>query len=129
MAEDIQKVRETTTRSGDTVQKTTDVSNPQAKTEHQQNVAERVVWFVAGILLVLLGFRFLLSLLGANTTNGFANFIYSASHPFVSPFFSLFSYKNYAYGVSRFEIYTLVAIVFYAVVAWGIAKLVTLTRE
>jgi len=129
MTEDIQKVRETTTRSGDTVQKTTDVSNSQAKTEHQQNVAERVVWFVAGILLVLLGFRFLLSLLGANTTNGFANFIYSASHPFVSPFFSLFSYKNYAYGVSRFETYTLVAIVFYAVVAWGIAKLVTLNRE
>jgi cation transport ATPase len=129
MVNDVQKVRETTTRSGDTVQKTTDVSNPQAKTEHQQNVAERVVWFVAGILLVLLGFRFLLSLLGANTTNGFANFIYSASHPFVSPFFSLFSYKNYAYGVSRFETYTLVAIVFYAAVAWGVAKLVTLNRD
>jgi hypothetical protein len=128
MNEDTQQVRETTTRSGDTLQKTTQVSNPQAKNEHQQNVAERVVWFVAGILLVLLGFRFLLSLLGANTTNSFANFIYSASHPFVSPFFSLFSYKNLAYGVSHFEIYTLVAMLFYAVVAWGIAKLVTLDR-
>jgi uncharacterized membrane protein len=128
MNEDTQQVRETTTRSGDTLQKTTKVSNPQAKNEHQQNVAERVVWFIAGILLVLLGFRFLLSLLGANTTNSFANFIYSASHPFVSPFFSLFSYKNYSYGVSRFEVYTLVAMLFYAVVAWGIAKLVTLDR-
>ena len=129
MADDVQKVRETTTQSGDTVQKTTEVKNPQAKAEHQQNVVERVVWFVAGVLLVLLGFRFLLSLLGANTTNGFANFIYSNSHPFVSPFFSLFSYKNYSYGVSRFEIYTLVAMVFYAVVAWGIARLVTLNRD
>ena len=129
MAEDVQKVRETTTQSGDTVQKTTEASNSRAETEHQQNVAERVVWFVAGVLLVLLGFRFLLSLLGANTTNGFANFIYSTSHPFVSPFFSLFSYKNYSYGVSRFEIYTLVAMIFYAVVAWGIAKLVTLNRD
>src|ERR1035437_7962848 len=121
MADDVQKVRETTTQSGDTVQKTTEVNNPQAKTEHHQNVSERVVWFVAGVLLVLLGFRFLLSLLGANTTNGFANFIYSTSHPFVSPFFSLFSYRSYVNGVSHFEIYTLVAMVFYAVVAWGIA--------
>ncbi len=129
MSEDIQNVRETTTRSGDTVQKTTEVRDPGVKSQHQQNVAERVIWFIAGILLVLLAFRFLLSLLGANTTNGLANFIYSTSHPFVTPFFSLFRYNNYAYGVSRFEIYTLVAIVFYAVVAWGIAKLVTLNRD
>ena len=129
MTEDIQKVRETTTRSGDTVQKTTEVRDPQAKSEHQQNVAERVVWFVAGIILVLLAFRFLLSFLGANTTNGLANFVYSTSHPFVAPFFSLFKYNDYVYGVSRFEVYTLVAILFYAVVAWGIAKMVTLNRD
>jgi YGGT family len=129
MSDNVQNVRETTTRSGNTLQKTTEVEHPHAADEHNQDVAERIVWFVAGILLILLGFRFLLSLLGANTTNGFANFIYSASHPFVSPFFSLFSYKNDSYGVSRFEIYTLVAILFYAVIAWGIAKLVTLNRE
>ena len=81
MAEDVQKVRETTTQSGDTVQKTTEATNSRAETEHHQNVAERVVWYVAGVLLVLLAFRFLLSLLGANTTNGFANFIYSALIP------------------------------------------------
>lgn len=129
MADEVQKVRETRTQDGNTLQTTREVSDNTTKKEHQRNVAERVVWFVAGILLVLLAFRFLLSLLGANTTNGFANFIYSTSHPFVAPFFSLFRYNNYAYGVSRFEIYTLVAIVFYAVVAWGIAKLVTLNRD
>jgi uncharacterized protein YggT (Ycf19 family) len=129
MAEDIQQVRETSTRMGDTVQKNTEVSNPRSETGHQQNVAARVIWFIAGLLLVLLGFRFLLSLLGANTTNGLANFVYSASHPFVAPFFSLFRYNNVTYGVSHFEIYTLVAMLFYAVVAWGIAKLVTLNRR
>lgn len=128
MAEDIQKVSETTTRTGDTVQKTTAVNNPGAKEEHNQNVAERAVWYVAGVLLVLLGFRFVLSLLGANTTNGFADFIYNTSHPFVAPFFSLFSYKT-SYGISKFEIYTLVAMVFYAIVAWGVAKLVMLNRD
>src|SRR5581483_4500799 len=64
----------------------------------------RIIWFIAGVLLVLLAFRFVLALLGANASNGFANFIYTTSHPFVAPFFSLFGY-NLHYGVSRFELY------------------------
>jgi uncharacterized protein YggT (Ycf19 family) len=87
----------------------------------------RVVWFIAGVLLVLLAFRFVLALIGANPSNGFANFIYSTSHPFVSPFFSLFSYRL-QYGVTRFEIYTLVAMAVYAIVAFGITKLITIDR-
>jgi hypothetical protein len=129
MTEDTQQVRETTTRTGNTLQKNTEVSNPRNETGHWQNVAARVVWYVAGILLVLLASRFALSLLGANTNNGFANFIYTTSHPFVTPFFSLFSYNTQINGVSHFEIYTLVAMIFYAVLAWGIAKLVTLNRS
>src|ERR1035441_1490399 len=104
MADDIQEVKETTTQSGDTVQKTTATKSSRDNSEHRQNVASRVVWYLAGILLVLLGFRFVLSLLVANTANSFANFIYKTSHPFVSPFFSLFSYQQ-NYGVSHFEIY------------------------
>ena len=129
MADDIQKVNETTTQSGDTVQKTTVTSNSRDNTEHRTNVVARVVWYIAGILLVLLGLRFILSLLGANTTNGFANFIYKTSHPFVAPFFSIFNYHSYTYGTSHFEVYTLVAMVVYALIAWGVAKLVTLNQD
>lgn len=129
MSEDTQKVTETTTQVGDTVQKTTEVNDSAANADHQQNVAERVIWYIAGIVLVLLSFRFVLALLGANATNGFANFIYTTSHPFVSPFFSLFNYRNYMNGTSQFEIYTLAAIVVYAVIAWGIARLFTLNRD
>jgi uncharacterized protein YggT (Ycf19 family) len=128
MADDVQKVRETTTQSGDTVQKTTESRSSRNDSDHRYNFASRIVWFIAGILLILLGFRFVLALLGANTTNSFANFIYKCSHPFVSPFFSLFSYKQ-NYGVSHFEIYTLVAIVVYAIIAWGIVKLFTLNQD
>lgn len=96
--------------------------------EHPQNVANRIIWFVAGIILFLLAFRFVLSLLGANTTNSFANFIYSASHPFVAPFFGLFAYNNIKYGVSRFEVYTLVAMAVYAVIAWGLTALININR-
>jgi hypothetical protein len=35
----------------------------------------RVIWFIAGVLLVLLAFRFVLTLLGANPNNGFADLI------------------------------------------------------
>jgi len=128
MADEVQRVRQTTTQDGSTVQTTKEVSDNKGQKEHKQNVAERVVWYVAGVILVLLAFRFVLSLTGANTTNSFANFIYNTSHPFVAPFFSLFSYKT-NYGVSKFEIYTLVAMAFYAAVAYGIAKLATINRE
>ncbi|HXR50249.1 MAG TPA: YggT family protein [Verrucomicrobiae bacterium] len=88
-------------------------------------MAARVVWYIAGVLLALLAFRFVLALLGANPNNGFANFIYTVSHPFVAPFFSLFGY-NLHYGVSHFESYTLVGILVYAVIAWGITRLLTI---
>jgi hypothetical protein len=98
-----------------------------ATAEPRSNLAERVIWYVAGVLLVLLALRFVLALLGANPTNGFANFIYSVSHPFVAPFFSLFGYRL-QYGVSRFELYTLIAMAVYALIAWGLARLVTINE-
>jgi uncharacterized protein YggT (Ycf19 family) len=98
-------------------------------TNEDIDYVSRVIWFVAGVLIVLLGFRFILSLLGANTTNTFAQFIYNTSHPFVAPFFSLFSYNNIQYGVSRFEVYTLVAILVYSAAAWILTGLVNIGRR
>jgi uncharacterized protein YggT (Ycf19 family) len=93
----------------------------------KQTVAVRVVWYLAGILLILLAFRFVLALLGANSVNPFAHFIYAVSYPFVAPFFSLFGYRL-TYGVSQVEIFTLVAMGVYAVIAWGLDKLLSITR-
>lgn len=88
-------------------------------------ILARIIRYITAVLLVILAFRFVLVLLGANPSNGFANFIYTVSHPFVTPFFSLFSY-NLRYGVSRFELYTLVAMVVYAIVGYGLAALATI---
>jgi len=87
----------------------------------------RVIWYIAGLLLILLAFRFILALLGANLQNGFATFIFNTTLPFARPFFSLFSYKP-TYGVAQLEPSVLVAMVVYALVAWGITKLVNITR-
>lgn len=126
-----QVIRETVTDDGETVSRTKKVStnDPDARANDNRNLAERVVWFIAGLILILLAFRFILSLLGANRSNAFADIIYSVSQPFVSPFFSLFSYNNYEYGVSRFEVYTLFAMLVYAVLAWGISALLNLNRR
>jgi hypothetical protein len=121
------EVRQTTVNDGVTDNTVRQVNDPVVEREHSANVAERVVWLVAGLLLTLLALRFIFALLGANPSNGLANFVYSVTHPFVSPFFNLFSY-NYTNGVSRFETYTLVAMLIYGLIAWGIARLVTLRR-
>ena len=78
------------------------------------DVAVRVVNLIGGIIIGLLALRFILSLFGANRGNGIADFIYSTSHPFVSPFFGLFNYTP-QFGAARFEFETLVAIAFYAI--------------
>jgi hypothetical protein len=122
------EVRQTTYQDGNVAQTTRSVDDPVVEREHRSNVAERVVWFVAGVLLALLGLRFLFALLGANPNNGLADFIYSVTHPFVSPFFNLFSYDVVNAGQSRIEFFTLVAMLIYGLVAWGIARLVTLRR-
>lgn len=88
-------------------------------------VAQRVVWYITGVIVALLALRLILQLLGANEGNGFVDFIYALSGVFAAPFFGMFSYEP-SYGVSYFEVSTLVAILIYALVGWGVAKLFTL---
>lgn len=132
MAREIQQVRRTDS-TGDNTQRTHIVETPDDltttanATPNGQNLATRIIWYITGVLLVLLAFRFVLALLGADPNNGFANFIYSASHPFVAPFFSLFGY-NLHYGVSRFETFTLVTMAVYAILAFGLDRLVTINQ-
>lgn len=126
-----ERIKETTVRSGDTERKITEYDDDRstaATRDDGQNLAERIIWFIAGTIITLLLFRFVLILLGANQGNGFVDFIYGISYPFARPFFGIFGY-NLEYGVSRVEISTLVAIAVYAVLAWGLSKLVNLGRS
>lgn len=88
-------------------------------------IVGRLVWFVAGIILILLAFRFVFILAGANQGSGFVNFIYNVSHPLASPFFGIFGYQQ-SLGVGKFEFSTLVAMAVYALIAWGVAQLLTI---
>ena len=90
-------------------------------------LAARIIYYILGVIEVLLAFRFVLALLGANRANPFADFIFSVSYPFAAPFFSLFGYQP-SYGSAQLEMGTLVAMAVYALIAWGIVKLIRLPR-
>jgi YggT family protein len=126
MAEVYREVR-TDNTAEQPVAQTASVAETSRK-EHRMNVAQRLIYLIGGILLGLLGIRFLLRLLAANPGNGFADFVYTVTHPFVAPFFGLFNYRE-QFGASRFEFETLIAILVYALVIAVLARLATLSSR
>ena len=85
-------------------------------------VVSRLVWFVFGVIEVLIGIRFVLKLLGANSEAAFVKLVYGVSNVFVSPFNSIFGTQRVS--GATFEWSALVAIAIYALIAWGIVALV-----
>ena len=85
-------------------------------------VMSRVVWFVFGVIEVLIAIRFVLKLLGANSEAGFVRFMYGVSGVFMAPFNAIFSTQRVA--ASRLEWSALVAIAVYALIAWGVVMLI-----
>lgn len=91
------------------------------------DIIKNIISFIFGILLVLLGIRFVLSILGANQSNGFANFIYNTTQPFTAPFRGLFNTQT-VFGTARFEYEVLVGMVVYALLGWLLIWLLSLNR-
>lgn len=89
-------------------------------------VAQRVVWFFAGFIIVFLALRVLLLLLAANQGNFFVDFVYAVGGFFAAPFVGIFGSPTY--GQVYFDTASVVGIVVYALLAWGLVKLITLTR-
>jgi uncharacterized protein YggT (Ycf19 family) len=86
----------------------------------------QIVWYLLGLLEVLLAFRFALKLTGANPTAGFTNFIYAGTWPFTAPFNAVFL-KTTVQG-SIFEWTTLLAMLVYYLVALAIVKLFLMSK-
>jgi hypothetical protein len=84
--------------------------------------ATAVVGFIVGIIDVLIAARFLGKLLGASSQSAFVHAIYQVSGVFVAPFTGIFG--DTGNKTNTFETASLVAIVVYAVVAWGIVVLI-----
>jgi hypothetical protein len=84
--------------------------------------AAAVVGFIVGAVDIFIAARFLGKLLGASSASQFVHFIYQVSSVFVAPFTGIFG--DTGTKTNTFETASLVAIVVYAVVGWGIVVLI-----
>jgi uncharacterized protein YggT (Ycf19 family) len=81
----------------------------------------QVVWYLLSLIEVILAFRFVLRLTGANAAAGFTNFVYGLARPLLAPFNAVFP-QTVVEG-SVFEWTTLLAMAVYYIVALGIIQL------
>ncbi len=95
-----------------------------------KSITTNMVWYIVGTFEVLLGFRFVLKLLGANPISGFVDLIYSVTGILTAPFDSIFGVTKTVSGDVRsvFEPSILVAAAVYAIIGWGIVKLLNVNR-
>ena len=84
------------------------------------------VWYILGVVEVLLMFRVGLKMLGANAATGFVSFIYSVSDLFALPFAGIFGVT--ASNGAVLEWSTLIGMVVYIVVAYGVIQLLQLIK-
>jgi YggT family protein len=87
----------------------------------------RIAYPILGILVILLGLRFALHLIGANADSGFATFIYGIPGVFVAPFTGLIGTP--VSGGMTFEINTLIAMAVYALLCWVIVRVIRIVAD
>lgn len=87
--------------------------------------SRNAIYYVLGVIEVLLAFRFIFRLLGANPLSGFVSFIYSITGIFIAPFWGIFNsfVSNGLAARSVFEPATVIGMAVYAIAAWGIVRL------
>ncbi|MDP2721063.1 MAG: YggT family protein [bacterium] len=117
-------VKETVTTQDDNTNKVATAPAQEKATSSQSGAY--LIYFLFGVLEILLAFRFVLKLLGASASSSFVNLIYGLSGVFVFPFEGIFRmiFSKGAETTSVFEPSTLVAIIVYAIIAWGIVMLI-----
>lgn len=88
-------------------------------------IARRVIWYVAGFITVFLALRIVLLLLAANQGNFFVDTVYNVGGFFAQPFVGIFGSPTY--GRLYLDTASIVAIIVYSLIAWGIEKAILLT--
>jgi hypothetical protein len=117
-------------------QTTKTVATPPVQTEHPQKAYEKkktifrtyqIIWYVLGLIEVLLTFRIVLKMLGANVNTIFVSLIYVISDPLAIPFSGIFRMTSMT-GSAYFEWSTLIAMVVYLLIAYGLVHLMQLVK-
>ncbi|HSR24170.1 MAG TPA: YggT family protein [Candidatus Eisenbacteria bacterium] len=82
----------------------------------------QLIWFVVGVVDVLVGLRFLLKLFGASIASPFVALVYGLTGPLVAPFRNIFPVSGQ--GVYVFEPASLVAAAIYPLIGLGAVSLI-----
>jgi hypothetical protein len=102
-----------------------EVQTTQREPERERRIfsfkVTQLVWLFLGILEALLALRFVLKLIAANPDNSFAVFIYGFTKLFLLPFAGLTGTP--AAGGMVLELTTLIAMIVYALIGWGIERI------
>ena len=103
-----------------------EVQTTQREPERERRIftfkAAQLIWLFLGILEGLLALRFVLKLIAANAASPIAVFIYGFTGLFLFPFAGLTGTP--AVGNMVLEISTVIAMVVYALLAWGLERIV-----
>jgi len=82
----------------------------------------QLIWLFLGILESMIALRVVFKLLGVNAANAFATLLYGVTNIFVAPFESLVGAPSA--GGMVLEISSIIAMIVYALLAWGIERIV-----
>ena len=82
----------------------------------------QILWLLFGFLEALIGLRVILKLIGANPAAFFAQMIYGITDVFLWPFAGIT--PDPGVGAFQLEISSIIAMIVYALVAWGLTKLI-----
>lgn len=102
------------------------INNTEASRVKPLYRSTQVIWYIFYFIETVLLFRFILKLIGANQAAGFTQFIYGLSTPFVGPF--LYVLPSPRVSGSILEWSTLLAMIVYWVIAWGIVRLIVMGK-
>lgn len=86
----------------------------------------QVIWYIVGIIEVLLVFRIALKAFGANPYSGFTDLIYTITNPLAMPFSGIFG-TTVTQG-SVFEWSTIIAGIVYFLLGLGLEQLLQLIK-
>lgn len=90
-----------------------------------------IIYFLAGLVEAMLAFRLVLKLLGANPASNFVEMIYVLTGALILPFEGIFR-RGTTQGIettSVFEPATLVAMLVYSLLVWGIIYLIRISTS
>ena len=97
----------------------------------ESSIIQRIIYVLFGIIELVLAFRLIFKLMGANAGNAFVHGIYNVSHPFVKIFEGIFSNATVCgtENITIFEPGTLISMLVIGIIAFILMTLMPKSND